>query len=139
MRRSGATLCRTSLTLLITRPYRQACRFYSNSPLSIPAQTTQFSIDTKLWVPSTSQYVERDLTANPIPSTRKWTIEELKFFNLHYYQITDPSLWSTYFCAEAPMRPEANDIATSKFDAEDIIQGMIIFMYLYPSYMLVWY
>lgn len=128
MRRLPCSNICTSFSLLRTRSYRiQTFHYTTTSDHTQPTTppTSKFSINIKDWIPpATSQPIERDLKKQPIPSTRKWTIEEMKFFNLHYYQVSTPALWSTYFCDEVPMRPALEDIAISTFDADDIIQGI---------------
>jgi hypothetical protein len=54
--------------------------------------------------------------------TGEWTDDELKYFNLHYYQVTD---WNTYICdSVSNLSQMATDIAAVELSATEIGQSM---------------
>jgi hypothetical protein len=71
--------------------------------------------------------VVRDLTTNPIPSTRKWTIDEFGFFKLHYYPVTDLHLWHNYLCDDAPLTTTAQEVINMALGFDDILAGNYAF------------
>lgn len=61
----------------------------------------------------------------PIPPTSEWTLKELEFFRLHYYQVTDQPILNTIFCDNAPLTPEAEDIINMPLLYPAIVEGML--------------
>eukprot|EP00026_Physarum_polycephalum_P010249 Phypoly_transcript_10405.p1 GENE.Phypoly_transcript_10405~~Phypoly_transcript_10405.p1 ORF type:complete len:350 (+),score=26.02 Phypoly_transcript_10405:251-1300(+) len=68
---------------------------------------------------------KRDLSKDPIPSTRQWTSKELEFFKMHYCQVP-PSSWKEFLCEEAPMTPVAQELTAMKLSLDEIMQGAYV-------------
>jgi hypothetical protein len=78
----------------------------------------------KRWDPPKNGTTKRDLSVTPIPCTSDWTIEELKYFQLHYCQV-NPSDWSQYLCDEAPLTKQAEIISNSSVNPRGVLQSMM--------------
>jgi hypothetical protein len=78
----------------------------------------------KGWVPLKKNVQATKRGPNtPIPSTRDWTINELEFFKLHYYQVNDTSLWTQVFCPSAPLTDVAKDVIGMNLSNRAIVEG----------------
>lgn len=79
----------------------------------------------KGWNPPKNE--SRALLPKKLPATGEWTKDELEFFNLHYYQVSD---WRQYFCDSTSEMPEtAKDLAELDLNIEEIIQSILIAIY----------
>lgn len=65
------------------------------------------------------------------PPTGEWTLDTLKFFKLHYYQVSD---WAQYICDTTSEMPQtAKDLADLDLNIEEIIQSMSIICISYTN------
>lgn len=64
------------------------------------------------------------LDKSPIPNTHSWTFEELKYFNLHYFQVKDHEKWATVFCPDVPLTPRAKALSEFPMGFEELSIGM---------------
>jgi hypothetical protein len=122
--RLGRTSQSSRLTDLSSNNQRR--RWYCVPAVPVaPLSSLLKNID-KGWIPpNKNSATKRDLKAQPIPSTRKWTINEVEFCKLHYYQVTDTSLLTHVFCNHVPLTTLANDIVEMNLPYSSIVEGVI--------------
>lgn len=98
-----------------------------STTISSTTQTSCFHSSNleKGWCPPKPARKASLVLPKKLSPTSEWTVEELHYFNLHYYQVSD---WKKYFCeSNTEMPKKALDLAKLDLNMEEIIQGVYYF------------